>query len=338
MNKKFYSSIIGIAAVTGLPFAPIIPTESHYIMSYQTTVEAQDCGDKGLIATSTPIQQEKIIPCFTDLNGDGLITVGVSTTDQGDLFYYQIDEQDFEKMKGHDGSQFNPKKQYLDTLGNKFKASKAEAAIAYVTSTGSLASSVTTISYPLTVSVANNMLEVGSFNSGGDLLSTIDYNGTSMTLFKKQQSPSLGYYIHGYYLYNPDTGTNNVNITYSSVTTVRSVAMLHSGVSSSGPNVTAANTATASTSVQSNITTTSDNSWVVMFAYSDGGSLWGSTGATTRNVQANAFGGFDNGPNTPAGVVSMTATSTLGDWAVVMAAFPEPSTPSTNTGQFIIFD
>lgn len=340
MNKGIKSTIIGIAALTGLPFVPIIPTDSQFVMAYQTTVEAQECGEKVFTATSTPVIKTAFVPCFDDTNGDGKITVGISVNNDGDILYYQIDELDYDKMRGVDGAKFNPKRKYLESLIDKTKPSKAEAAIAYVTGNGASGSSVTSSSYPVTVAASDRLLAISNFNTGGDTLSSVDYNGTSATFISKVNLPAKSEWLYLYYVPNPATGTNNVNLSYSSTIVMRSNASLYSGTALTGiPEASTTNTATASTSVTTHLTTISNNAWVVMTVYSDGGDVWGSTGATTRNVQSVALGIFDNGaPKTPAGVVSMTATSSLGTWGVISAAFGEPAVPSSGTGQFIIFD
>lgn len=340
MNKKLKSTIIGIAALTGLPFVPIIPTDSQFVMAYQTTVEAQECGEKVFTATSTPVTKTAFVPCFEDTNGDGKITVGVSVNNDGDILYYQIDEIDYDKMRSSDGVRFNPKKQYLESLVDKAKPSKAEAAIAYVSGNGTAASSVSSVTYPVTVASGDTLLWVSNFNTGGDTLSSLDFNGVAMTQVTKVNLPAKSEWIYLYYQTNPPVGTFNVGIGYTASIIMRSNAGTYSGTATTGiPQASTTNTATASTSVTTHLTTTTDNSWVVMTAYADGGSIWGSTGATTRNVQATALALLDSGgPKTPAGVVSMTATSTSGTWGVIMAAFGEPVSSSLGTGQLIIFD
>jgi len=65
----------------------------------------------------------------------------------------------------------------------------------------------------------DRILVVGIYNkSGGDLVTSVTFNGTSLTRFATASGGSLnqGYL---YYLLNPDTGTHNIIITLSGTST-----------------------------------------------------------------------------------------------------------------------
>ena len=98
-------------------------------------------------------------------------------------------------------------------------------AIAYVNGNTSNAAS-TTLTYSVTCTGANFLLVDVYYTSSS--ISSVTYNGVSMTLANAQTSHSV------YYLANPSSGANNVVVTMAASTNIFSSAVCYSGVATTG--------------------------------------------------------------------------------------------------------
>jgi len=203
-------------------------------------------------------------------------------------------------------------------------------ALAYVTgNTGTATSTSLTLSTDCT---GADILLVG-FTLGSGTVTSVTYNGVSMTLATSNTSGISGYL---YYLVAPSSGTNNVVITPSGSTTINAISACYSGAKQTGqPDATSNASDVLIDEVGQNVTTIADNCFVVAFGgVSLGSTLTRISSGTTRSM-ANKTILFDNGPKTPAGSVTSTYTSNIpSDVLVICIASISPSTGVTNTGFF----
>lgn len=190
--------------------------------------------------------------------------------------------------------------------------------IAYVNSAdgGNNGGSSNSRTFSYTVGSASNTILlvgfVGDVQSGADDVSSVTYNGVSMTLVNKTyNSTAGGRWQYLYYLLSPATGAHNVVITCSSTHYIIAGAAEYSGVQSiesSTTNNTDLSTLTTTT------TTVANNCWNVIFSGSPGAVSNASTGSTKRaNSSIEYWTWFDSGGAiTPAGSYSMTTTVSAG--------------------------
>lgn len=118
--------------------------------------------------------------------------------------------------------------------------------------------------------------------------SSVTYNGDAMTATSNSPyTPDTGrHYL--YYLVNPDTGTNNVEITLSSATVIRVDSASFTGAKQTGvPDAVGANKATSATSLTTTFTTVAEN----CFLYGNGReNVNGNTDPGTDTSQAEGGG------------------------------------------------
>lgn len=178
-----------------------------------------------------------------------------------------------------------------------------------------------TVAY--TVGVGSNRLLVVGFAgdvatmAGFDDITSVTYNGVSMTLAIKQTATNqaLDRFSYFYYLLNPASGSNNVVINCTNNHFLLAGAADYSGVAQSGQpdnTVTNQNGAIAS-SLTTSLTTGADNCWVILVAegYDANNAPGAGTGSTRRTFDAafGTYGIFDNNADVhPAGSNSMTTT------------------------------
>lgn len=192
-----------------------------------------------------------------------------------------------------------------------------------------------------TTSGSDRILMVMFDNEGGpDDFTGVTYNGVSMTeIGVRVQEGTTGRYSHTYALVNPASGTHDVVISRSSGNQVNYCIISYTGVNQSAlPSVYtthqfAAPIGTATT----NLTTTVDNSWTVLFGRG-GRVMSASTGSTLRSAASSIMSIYDsNGPKTPAGATSMAYTQSPDDTASCSQMFQlEPATSSVNSNFFAL--
>jgi hypothetical protein len=154
---------------------------------------------------------------------------------------------------------------------------------------------------------------VGDVSSGSDDVSTVTYNGVSMTLIAKQlQGATSGnrwQYVYG--LANPDAGAHNVVVTFSSSHWILGGSIEYTGVQG----VDTYTTATAFTnSKTTSLTTGVNNCWTVLYSNGNAVTQSAGSGSTLRRQASDTFWAwFDSGADiTPAGSYSMNTTMTPG--------------------------
>lgn len=154
---------------------------------------------------------------------------------------------------------------------------------------------------------------VGDVSSGADDVSSVTYNGVSMTLIAKQlQGATNGNrwtYVYG--LANPATGANNVVVTFSSSHWILAGSIEYTGVKG----IDTYNSQTSFVnSLTSTITTGVNNCWTVIYSSSAGANQITGTGSTLRKQAADLWWTwFDNNASiSPAGSNSMTTSLSAG--------------------------
>lgn len=210
-------------------------------------------------------------------------------------------------------------------------------AIAFDATSLSTAQTTSPITWNHTCTGSDLILWVG-FGLGGtssDNVTGITYNGTSMTLGTKVQTP-LDSWIYLYYLIAPSSGTNTVSVSVSSAVDTKCGASSFTGANQTGqPDATTTNTGSSVTTLATNITTIADNSWVVGVSGASNLTLSAGTGVTSRSGQVVQgvvwLLGDSNSAKTPAGSYSMTFNdSSSVRMATAMASFSPSGGASTS--------
>lgn len=154
---------------------------------------------------------------------------------------------------------------------------------------------------------------VGDTNAGNDDVSSVTYNGVSMTLVSKQlqnvNSGNRWTYVYG--LANPASGAHNVVVTFASSHWILGGSIEYTGVQG----IDTYNSQTGFvTNLTSTITTGVDNCWTFIFSTSNGNAQTAGSGSTLRLQAADNFWTwFDSGSAvTPAGSKSMNTARPLG--------------------------
>ena len=172
-------------------------------------------------------------------------------------------------------------------------------------------------------------------NTGG--ITSVTWNGVACTLIDSQQDPNvtIGYL---YYIVNPTTGVISVTRANTGIS-MAVFATYYTGARQTGIPDNSTKGSGIAGSLTGTLTTVADNCWTVMVVYGDNGSLAASTGSTARgtNLLANTANCFDsNGPKTPAGSTSMSATFGAGsNYNYVMASFA-PSGGTVAAREFML--
>lgn len=125
---------------------------------------------------------------------------------------------------------------------------------------------------------------------------------------------------HGmWFLVNPDTGANDIVLTYDSSTGSKFArSASYTGVTQTDPlDVSTTNTNPSATSLITTLITTVDNCWTMLGGHSSAGGTAAGTNSTKRTDDC-----YDsNADITPAGSFSMTYTASSGIMSSIMAAF-----------------
>lgn len=153
------------------------------------------------------------------------------------------------------------------------------------------------------------LVAVSHYAAASSVITGITYNGVALTkLSEAPYNTDLAIdQIWG--LLNPDTGTHNIVISFSTNTYIRAVGVSYTGVLQSGlPDAqNSATTASAASSISTSVTTVVDNCWVFC-----AGLVWttpGQSTGTTRGTQGASIAYDSNGPKTPAGSYTCTSTA-----------------------------
>jgi hypothetical protein len=215
-------------------------------------------------------------------------------------------------------------------------------AIAFVSKTAFTFGTGTTISYSQDCTGAN-ILFVGVTTTTGKTISSITYNGVSMTQ-SGSTSGTAGVINSLYYLVSPATGSNTVSITQSAGGNITSSSICYSGASTTGqPDATSVGGPTSTTSYSQSVTSVADNCFAVLYGDANGGlTLTAGSNTTVRNQPEVAFTGAflvdSTALKTPAGTFTLAVTSGSQSFAGCMASFKPASavvyTASFTTGSY----
>ena len=193
-----------------------------------------------------------------------------------------------------------------------------------------------TDSYPLsfshTVTGSDPILFVYLYWNTSRTVSSVTYNGVSMTAVSTANDNGGGEFSNVYYLAGPATGSNTVAITMSGSCSIEAVAASYTGADQSTPidasRYEAANLETG-TSYSEALTTVADNCWVVWGTREYAGRTV-SAGANTAfrekvNVIYGAIWADSNAAVTPAGSRTLNLSATAsGNWySDVLVSFKE---------------
>lgn len=204
-----------------------------------------------------------------------------------------------------------------------FLSSFTSAAIAF-DSSASNQTTGTSLLYSQTVTGSNTILFVGiSIESVSDLVTSVTYNGLTMTRISSQSGNGETAYL--YYLVGA-SGTHNVVINTSSSTGIRSSSSSYTGASQTGqPDNFTTNTTGSLSAINTSLKTINDNSWVISYAQSNGaGTVSAGGNVTLRSQVADHFNGIGdtNAAITPPKVERMTwSSSGANTWNTVQASF-----------------
>lgn len=193
-----------------------------------------------------------------------------------------------------------------------------------------------------TCSGSDRILFVHAFhNTTADLITGATYGGTAMTLVAKF-SPGGSRYLYLFALINPATGANDVVISASSSTAIGGNAFSYTGVSQTGqPEVYATDIDTAST-INTSITTITDNSWIAMVTLGNNEAPTASTGATLygQNSVYNDADVFDSNGTVSTGSNTMTVTTGGGSplGRIIVAIAPSGGSPTNTTNFFLMMN
>lgn len=196
------------------------------------------------------------------------------------------------------------------------------------------------------ISGDNTILFVAVYGIRANGINTPTHNGTAMALVQSVQSVETNRKLGLWALVNPTPGVNtiSVSITPDSFTPhgILAHAFYYKNTAQVGfPDASAASKGNSITSITDDVTTTTDNAWVISVGGETGasGAIATGTGVTQRGStigdgsnDSTLAVGDSNGPISPAGTYSMTYTaSSSGSLGIVMAAVaPYTSSATTN--------
>lgn len=183
----------------------------------------------------------------------------------------------------------------------------------------------------LTASGSNRMVFVGVSYQDAGAISGITYDGVAMTKLDGEATAGSGNYDL-WYIANPSTTTNApIVVSTTNNGTWQIGAVSYTGVANTAPTPT-----NSTLSDNSALTSTSDNSWHVMWAsrgVNSGANCSAGSGTTQRTSTSQESGMFDKGgPITPAGSSTITATSAI----VNVGAIFRPVISATFTESFTL--
>lgn len=209
-------------------------------------------------------------------------------------------------------------------------------ALAFVSSGSSQASGSTTLTYAVDCTGAN-ILVVGLRLIVGSSLTSVTYNGVSMTA---AVSNAAGNPTFLYYLVNPASGSNNVVVTQSGTTNIASAGCAYSGASTTGqPNAFNDSYNGSASSLSVSVTSTVSDCFMIAFGTAQsGGTLSQTSSGTTRENLADRAIMFESAAVTPAGSFSSSFSSTTGSNALTIVAIAiKPSASSSVNSNFLQF-
>lgn len=210
------------------------------------------------------------------------------------------------------------------------------------TTTSSLWSSVTSITFAHTCTGTNRILFVATANNLGVNVTGVTYNGVAMTQIGSSLSNGAPSKSYLWYLIAPATGSNNVVVSLSGSASVIAKACSYTWVAQTWqPDSNSSTWPTTTTSFTTSTTTVADNSWLICAGMGRNGSAI-TAGANTfvrSNIEvllAWLYVIDSNSAQTPAGSKSMNVTSASQEFTGIMASF-SPFVASTTNSSFLAF-
>lgn len=153
-------------------------------------------------------------------------------------------------------------------------------AIARDTFTDSQSSTSSPLTFSHTCTGVDLVLWVTIVKNSGDLVTGVTYNGVTMTQASKFETDGSRF-IYLYYLINPATGSNTISVSFSDSSNCRGQAVSYTGCDqTTQPDAVATNSATSTTSLSQNLTSTVDGDWGICIGRSTGGEVTGLTNLT----------------------------------------------------------
>lgn len=258
MRKKLTLILASILGAGSLGAAPVIPAgEMEWKYAYQYNPTEIDLTSP----TSTTPTQKKL----KDKDGNNLISVAVFEDSYGNLHEIEIDDTRYARMGEKGGYGHNPtKKEYKSLL--KSLAKPVDAAIAFDDSSqGNSVGAASSLTYSHTVSGSDRLLIVGVWFGSSRSLSSITYNGDTMSDVVTILDTGGGERHGMQYLIAPDTGSNNVVVTLSGSAGIESTVASYTGVDQTDA-IDATRTELGletGTTYSEAITSVEDNTWAI---------------------------------------------------------------------------
>lgn len=207
-------------------------------------------------------------------------------------------------------------------------------AIAYDSSSSGSASSAGSVTVSHTCSGSDRLL-IACISSvvPGDTVTSVTYNGVSMTLVDKVPTQS-NVETYMYYLLGPATGTNDIVVTSSATPLILlCAAASYTGVLQSGFPDAQSSDIGAGASMTGTVTTVATGCWMVMSAYGNSAGLSAGSGATQRAVTTRQ-GVFDSNGTVSVGSNSMTVNCNSDAYGYILASFAPSVTVDTDQGAY----
>lgn len=186
-----------------------------------------------------------------------------------------------------------------------------------------------------------HILTITAYNA----VSSVTYNGSSMTLLEEGLIFDGTYYGHLYGIVNPTSGAHDVEVTFSEAVISFEVGFSYTGVNQSTPvNASDYITHAASASPTSfSLTTSVANCWLVMHATGSGGYPSADSGTTFRDAYSAGDGGapyavYDSGAGVGSGANSLNVSSGVDpdDFSALIVALAPSGAAVANSG-FLAF-
>lgn len=120
-----------------------------------------------------------------------------------------------------------------------------------------------------------------------DDITSVTYNSVAMTKINGLINPADNRYVAFYYLINPTTGTNTVSVSFTNANFHIGASASYTGTKQTGqPDASTTDTATASASRTTSVTTIANNCWLIGAFTSSPSSPAAGTGTTMRRNTA----------------------------------------------------
>jgi hypothetical protein len=206
-----------------------------------------------------------------------------------------------------------------------------------IANSGFLNSTTNNLSY--TVPAGHDFLAIAIYSTI-DNVTAVTYNSVSCTLVQKllMTGAAAGQYIHLYQIASPTVGTANITVTSSTGLAGYISGLSYSGVDTASPiGASATNGSSSTASLTTSVTTTTDNSWLIGFAYT-GNTMSAGAGTTLRGgAVAGILSMIDsNGAKTPTGSHSLIVTQTASFAGAIVAELKPASGPAPTPSRLMM--